>query len=197
MPKIVPDVHNKILSVAEAHFKAHGFEKTDMREVASQAGLAVGTIYLHYRNKETLYLHVLRHCWIDTFEKVEELSASDIDPEQKLRQVLLELVQSMDERKTLNSLWMEIGSLHHHPPEDHPSTNHFSGLREPFSRVISQLLKEITNRDNLEINDRTLEQLGSFVFIMTVDACMQGHETNAENIKLILDLVKAYLSSSK
>ncbi len=67
MPKAVPTEKNKhqvrteetqarILDAAEAVFSENGFEKSQLEEVAAQAGYTRGAIYAHYASKEDLFL---------------------------------------------------------------------------------------------------------------------------------------------
>lgn len=49
-----------ILDAAKAHFAESGFEATRLSEVAKDAGVAVGTIYLRYEGKAQLLTGVLR-----------------------------------------------------------------------------------------------------------------------------------------
>jgi AcrR family transcriptional regulator len=44
----------KILDVARAHLERSGFEATSIRAVAKDAGVAAGTVLLHFRDKEDL-----------------------------------------------------------------------------------------------------------------------------------------------
>lgn len=46
-----------ILGAATARFVASGYRKTSVDEVARQAGVAKGTVYLYYRNKAELLFH--------------------------------------------------------------------------------------------------------------------------------------------
>lgn len=48
-----------ILDAAQTHFAAHGFEATKLSDVAKDAGVAVGTIYLRYEGKAELLSGVL------------------------------------------------------------------------------------------------------------------------------------------
>lgn len=43
-----------ILEVAKRHFEARGFVDTNIREIAREAGVATGTVLLHFRDKEDL-----------------------------------------------------------------------------------------------------------------------------------------------
>lgn len=48
-----------ILSAARTHFATRGFESTKLSDVARDAGVAVGTIYLRYKSKAELLSGVL------------------------------------------------------------------------------------------------------------------------------------------
>src|SRR5271157_1768754 len=50
----------EILAAAFKVFAAHGYEAARMDDVARQAGIAKGTIYLYYRDKEQLFRAVVR-----------------------------------------------------------------------------------------------------------------------------------------
>jgi AcrR family transcriptional regulator len=49
-----------ILSAALAEFSARGFAATRLDDVARRAGVAKGTIYLYFRDKETLFQELVR-----------------------------------------------------------------------------------------------------------------------------------------
>ncbi len=49
-----------ILSAALDEFSARGFEATRLDDVAKRAGIAKGTIYLYFRDKETLFQELVR-----------------------------------------------------------------------------------------------------------------------------------------
>ncbi|MCX6055866.1 MAG: TetR/AcrR family transcriptional regulator [Chloroflexi bacterium] len=197
MPKIVPDIQNKILSVAERHFRNLGFEKADMRAIALEADLAVGTIYLHYQSKEALFQEVVARSWRNTIEKIEKISTLNEDPCELLKRVLLELAQDMENRKSLNSLWMEVRSFHHHKKVDLPEEGNFSGLHDPISRVIGNILRKMSGKDQNKISGPTFDQLGSFGFIMTVDTCMLPADGLDDRLALIVDLLTAYIRTIK
>lgn len=193
LPKILPDIQIKILTVAENHFNEYGFVGADMRKIASDAGIAVGTIYLHFNNKETLYLNVIEFRWKSTIEKIEILTKQDIDPKEVLIQILLELTHEITRHKSANNLFTEIGFIHHHKDIKMLKDRHFSGPIKSISKLISEVLSKLAQKDQIVITKQTLYQLGSFAFIMTIDICMQ-ESVNIENrIDLIADLISSYL----
>ncbi|WP_158257625.1 TetR/AcrR family transcriptional regulator [Haliangium sp. UPWRP_2] len=55
---------NEILAAADALFSERGVERTSMADIAARAGLAVGTLYNHFRDREALLSTLLdnHHC---------------------------------------------------------------------------------------------------------------------------------------
>jgi TetR/AcrR family transcriptional regulator, fatty acid metabolism regulator protein len=51
---------NAILAAATRLFSRNGFQGTAMAELSSLTGAATGTIFHHFKNKEDLFLHVLK-----------------------------------------------------------------------------------------------------------------------------------------
>ncbi len=193
MPKILPDIQNKILTIAERHFKDYGFERTDMREIATESNAAVGTIYLHYQNKEELYLKVIRNSWNKTLEKIQVIAQKTIPAEELLSEIVLLLIKEMTNRKSHESLWLEIGSFHHHKFTQETVIDHFSGFRDPITSILGGLIQRMAIENGKSIDESTCSQLGSFAFIMTVDICMQDSKNAVEQVDLITTMLAAYL----
>jgi AcrR family transcriptional regulator len=49
-----------ILEAAGAVFSAKGYSNTTVKEIARQAGISVGGIYLYYKNKEELFIEIMQ-----------------------------------------------------------------------------------------------------------------------------------------
>ncbi|MGE4342140.1 MAG: TetR/AcrR family transcriptional regulator [Bacilli bacterium] len=49
----------KILKAAQELFYKHGYQNTTVADISSKAGVAVGTFYLYYKDKYTIYETVL------------------------------------------------------------------------------------------------------------------------------------------
>src|SRR5262245_61021222 len=54
------DKHAAILAAALEEFAARGFAATRLDDVAQRAGIAKGTIYLYFRDKESLFQELVR-----------------------------------------------------------------------------------------------------------------------------------------
>nr|WP_321259938.1 TetR/AcrR family transcriptional regulator [uncultured Pseudodesulfovibrio sp.] len=66
------DLREKILQAARAQFIELGFEKTTMRGLAEVAGVGLGTISLHFKDKNTLLLSVF-------YDEINEVSLEAVE----------------------------------------------------------------------------------------------------------------------
>jgi AcrR family transcriptional regulator len=67
-----------ILAAAIEEFSARGFAATRLDDVARRAGVAKGTIYLHFEDKEALFQDIVRTMVVPFIANIEVASASDL-----------------------------------------------------------------------------------------------------------------------
>ena len=82
-----------ILSAALDEFSSRGFEAARLDDVAKRAGVAKGTIYLYFRDKETLFQELLRSMLTPLIGTIEALGAGDV-PLSALTERIVELFVS-------------------------------------------------------------------------------------------------------
>ena len=74
----------QIIVAAKRVFSEKGFNKATMEDIAHEAELSPGTLYLYFKNKEELYaslsLRILQYLHI----RVEHVNKEDLPPEQKM-----------------------------------------------------------------------------------------------------------------
>src|SRR5438309_698913 len=66
-----------ILAAALDEFAAQGFAATRLDDVARRAGVAKGTIYLHFRDKEALFQELMRAVLIPLVGMLETIAQAD------------------------------------------------------------------------------------------------------------------------
>lgn len=84
-----------ILEAALTEFAAKGFAATRMEDVAQRAGVAKGTIYLHFEHKEALFEGILRQVIVPIVENVKGVGPR---PDEPARAFAERLVQPIAER---------------------------------------------------------------------------------------------------
>jgi AcrR family transcriptional regulator len=67
-----------ILAAALEEFSARGFQATRLDDVARRAGIAKGTIYLYFRDKETLFQELVRDMLSPLVGTIEAMGAADL-----------------------------------------------------------------------------------------------------------------------
>jgi len=81
-----------ILDAALDEFAERGFEAARLDDVAKRAGIAKGTIYLYFRDKETLFQELLREMLVPIIGNIEAMGLADIPVKQlaeRLRDVFI------------------------------------------------------------------------------------------------------------
>ncbi len=79
-----------ILAAALEEFSASGFEATRLEDVAKRAGVAKGTIYLYFRDKESLFQELIRAMLTPLVGTIEALGEADL-PIAKLADRIVDL----------------------------------------------------------------------------------------------------------
>ena len=75
----------QILEAGEKLFAKKGFYPTTMEEVARAAGLAKGTIYLHFDDKRDLFFSIIEKKLDILLEKIEKEMRKDEFPSQRIK----------------------------------------------------------------------------------------------------------------
>src|SRR5215470_12120599 len=76
-PDVSEERKNQILEAAIAVFARLGFQQTRMDDIAEQAGLSKGALYLYYKSKDAIIAALLKHFFAQEFSRLQEFVASD------------------------------------------------------------------------------------------------------------------------
>ena len=89
---MVNDKQKAILESAGRLFSMKGFFNTSMKDIANNAGIAVGTTYLYYRNKEELLDGIYQYASSLVLERIRSRLRKISDPLEMLRVFTLESI---------------------------------------------------------------------------------------------------------
>jgi AcrR family transcriptional regulator len=99
----------EILQAAHHLFTERGFHGTSMRQIAQQAGIALGSIYNHFSSKEDIFRAVFleRHPYLDVLPMLKAAQGDTVD--EIVRDAAHRLVGSLEQRKDfLNLMFIEM-----------------------------------------------------------------------------------------
>ncbi|MBC8136934.1 MAG: TetR/AcrR family transcriptional regulator [Fibrella sp.] len=83
------EARRAILQAARARFLHYGYKKTTIDEIAADAGVGKGSVYLHFSNKEEIMLTIARDVKRSVTEQMRAIAVSLAKPEEKLRRMML------------------------------------------------------------------------------------------------------------
>ncbi|MBI5057619.1 MAG: TetR/AcrR family transcriptional regulator [Nitrospirae bacterium] len=97
---------SKVLQAALDLFSSKGYSEAKMAEIARGAGLSVGALYLRFKNKEELFLELIKDQTRDFVERTGKLQVED--PVEALRKyIALNLEYSFQKRQMISIFFKE------------------------------------------------------------------------------------------
>ena len=96
-----PDRRELILEAAAGCFSHFGYRRTVVDDIAREVGIAKGSIYLHFKSKEELFIALLDHEREKVSERFEEIISLDISCSERLRRIVVEFNAILDRHPVL------------------------------------------------------------------------------------------------
>ena len=162
---------SRIMQAALELFAAKGFNSTTVEMIASRSEVSKGLLYNYFRNKEDL-LNAIVDEGVILFERMEELCAGPLPPEEKLKEIL-EI--SLSPELLNESFWRLYFSMLSNP-ETLPqvSDKMFQMSRRSFE-LVAELMRQ-TGREN--------PREEAFIFNVTIDGAAMNYWFDPENFPL-------------
>lgn len=79
MPKIIKNLNDKIIKSCIKLFGKKGYEKVEMKMIAKECGVAVGTLYNYYSSKWEIYSEVLNQFQNTIKEEIAKILSGEKD----------------------------------------------------------------------------------------------------------------------
>ena len=96
-----PEKYQRILDAAIEVIAEHGFFQARVSDIAHRAGVADGTIYLYFRNKEEILLAAISNAFSAFMELAQAEAAAGRDPREQLRRLALLHLSSLGSNRNL------------------------------------------------------------------------------------------------
>lgn len=168
----VPDPHRvaqtreMILRSALDTFLERGFEGTRMVDVATRAGLAKGTLYLHFADKEALFEFVLQEMMSAPLERLRtEPPGQDESVRARLSRLFLPLLEDFEASGRASVLRLIIAEGARFPAL---AEIHRRLVIDPMMDAVALILEGAADRRRLEPLTRCPQLLGAPVIMASV-----------------------------
>jgi len=186
MPKIIENLDMKIFDSAIKLFSEYGYKKVDMKMIAKETKIAVGTLYNYYPNKKQLYAEVFTKSWETTLKKVDSIMDKDIDSKQKIKDMITVLYEETVKRQGIGKELIKENVF-----ED----NVFLQIKEKLLNDIQTIVKDINNDQGIKLNDSMHKKLAQTILTLIITFINENKNEKDENIKFIIELLECTYSS--
>src|ERR671939_503365 len=82
------DKHQQIIEAAVRVFARNGYYNSRVSDIAREAGVASGTIYLYFKTKDEILVTLFREKMAEWVAQVREAIAAEHDPLARLRRIV-------------------------------------------------------------------------------------------------------------
>lgn len=89
MQRLDPEKRAAIINAAKQRLRKYGIQKTKMQEIAEDVGIAVGTLYLYFKNKNDILIASIEAYGQQHIVYAEEILNSEKSPQEKLKYYII------------------------------------------------------------------------------------------------------------
>lgn len=144
MPKIVdkPKRRREIALRAMKLFAEKGFDRTSVREISEACGMAKGSLYDYFTDKDDVLAEVVSASLQAWREHVQDLEASDRLPDDRIRDLLIRTAHQMSDQGV--SLLAFMGIVRREPKRfaSHPLVRSVEALSKETQDVVARWIEE-------------------------------------------------------
>jgi AcrR family transcriptional regulator len=179
VPKIINDLEEKIFEAAFNLFAKKGYNNVTMKAVADEVGIAVGTLYNYYHNKDELFLNVLKQHLNHTFSILNDIIERDCDTNEFITVLYDQAIKirGFSEEIIRSSIM------------SHDSNQIINVLKEDLIRIIRELILKIKEKKNLEIPKKDEEKISYLLLLVNIFFAKEFPDERRENLNFISNLV--------
>lgn len=154
------DKKEKILEAAQQLFNRFGLRKTTIDDIAKEADIGKGTIYLYFSNKEEIFLTVARNFQQNNLQKIRSAVRSETKAEKQLLKLCTSHFAQLEETLKTRPLTADIMAEAQTQPE-------YKTLREEFSHDFSMIVRGILET-GVEAKDLKITDLDEATWHITM-----------------------------
>ena len=128
------DKRQALKTAAYDVFSKKGYKKAGISEIAKQAGIAVGSFYNYYTNKEAIFLDV----YVEENDRVRQAMMDDIDWQQDLVKLVRQIFEQSRSLVSSNKILAEW----HNPAISRTLRSYYSSGKGKATNTFHQFLVE-------------------------------------------------------
>jgi len=173
----------EILEISAQLFAERGYRGTSMRHIAEKVGMLPGSLYYHFRSKESLFVDIHDRALDETAARIEAAMSLHTDPWDRLEAACAEM---LDIQLNPASLTLPIMNNLHSVPEE--VTDALVRKRDEFELIFRRLVDALPLEEDI---DRSIYRILLLRQLNTADGWYrEGRLTRREIARQILRIFR-------
>lgn len=152
----------RLIAAAAQVFAAKGYRKATMDEIARLAGTAKGTVYLYFKDKESLFYAVFEWLASASFENSTVIERNDLSAAQRLLALAEATVVFMTEHREMFPLTLEVWAAAGSTDSRERFATAMKDLYATYRLLIAEIIQNGQQRGELR-SDLNAQALGSLL----------------------------------
>lgn len=154
MPKIIENLRETIVQEGRKLLSNKEYKELNVREIAKNCNIALGTFYNYFSTKDELILEIVREDWRKISDLIERLKSMDEPCKEKIRKIYISLELFIS---SYISIFIEMAMLNNYSYENHMSNDKFHLLYGKTSELID--IEKAKNHIHSPLSSYQLAQL--------------------------------------
>jgi AcrR family transcriptional regulator len=172
MAKIVNKAAKKkeILEASIRVLGRKGAADTKIQDIAEEACIAKGTIYLYFKNKEEIFENILQHHIQDKNQDLLQVLKAPGEPKTKLKTLLLDLVKSSHHQSYSPGFYFEILAALLRSPSQKKFTQNITQSQMAIASLLIQMkLEGVDKTKAFELATGIISLLHGAIVLSTIE----------------------------
>lgn len=174
MPKIIKDVEQSVFKAVMAVMTTDGIDQLNMKRIAKESGIAVGTLYNYFPDREELISKAIQYSWNQSFQVLDDVLNGSEDSLTKWLVFHDTLYSEMSQRKAVGHELIRQKVISDVVREDI-----LSGLFDRY-KILFDELEKYQEKPFSDENKRRIEETLVSTLLRLVQSFPQDDITNRE-----------------
>lgn len=178
----------RLLSSAIAFFNRKGYAATTVREIVADAGVTKPVLYYYFRNKEGIFLELMRGAWSRFEELVGAAASAPGGPRERLVGLSRGLFELFLERIEVARL---MYAVYYGPPQGAPFFD-FDPYHRRFQEVVRKIVAEGIESGEFRkgsADEMAWAVIGAVNVALELQLCRPERGIGADGLERVLDVI--------
>ncbi len=191
MPKIIKDADKKITARAVQIFLEEGFEHVDIRRIAKECKIGVGTVYNYFPNKKAIMTEVFNALWNDSFRLLDQLIESAEPSPELFLEYAEALYREMGKKNGIGKLviWLEMSDMKHVRDLESVKLLDLAKFGTTHINQIKALINKSFQPSEKKLDPEDLDRLAETTLLML----MTSPTKDQAHVLFIRDMIEGYM----